>query len=106
MVRNSDSLYENKRSYGLQKVKEFDDTEFVIVGTEEGRGRMAGKAIFVCKTDKGATFNVKMEGSLENLRKYLNNPRVVGKRLTVRYQGYTNGDVPRFPVGVIVRDYE
>ena len=30
----------------------------------------------------------------------------VGKMLTVRYQGMTNGDVPRFPVGVIVRDYE
>ena len=45
MVRNSDSLYENKRSYGLQKIKEFDDSEFKIVGVKSGRGRMAECAI-------------------------------------------------------------
>ena len=38
MLRNSDSLYKNKRSYDLQKVKTFDTDEFVIVAVEEGRG--------------------------------------------------------------------
>ena len=107
MVRNSNSLYENKRSYGLQKVKEFDDAEFEIVGVEEGRGKMAGKAIFVCKTKKGDTFNAKMKGALTGLKKYLDAPnKVIGKKLTVRYFGMTNGNVPRFPVGIAVRDYE
>jgi DNA ligase-1 len=31
---------------------------------------------------------------------------LIGKRLTVRYQELTDGGVPRFPVGVAVRDYE
>jgi hypothetical protein len=41
------------------------------------------------------------------LKSYLVTPdHAVGKQLTVRYQGLTNGGVPRFPIGVSVRDYE
>ena len=107
MVRNADSLYENKRSYNLQKIKEFDDAEFKITGIKSGRGRMAECAIFTCTTAKGELFDCKMEGSLDVLKAILKNPRsVVGKWLTVRYQGFTNGNMPRFPIGVVVRDYE
>ena len=107
MIRNAASLYENKRSYGLQKIKEFDDAEFEIVGVESGRGRMSECAIFVCETKKGEEFRCKMEGSLDALKDILKFPKkIVGKKLTVRYQGITNGGVPRFPIGVSVRDYE
>lgn len=107
MVRNSKSMYEGKRSYGLQKIKEFDDAEFKITGIKSGRGRMAECAIFTCTTSKGDLFDCKMEGSLDILKDILKNPRsVIGKMLTVRYQGLTNGNLPRFPIGVIVRDYE
>jgi ATP-dependent DNA ligase len=107
MVRNSKSMYEGKRSYGLQKIKEFDDAEFKITGIKAGRGRMAECAIFTCTTSKGDLFDCKMEGSLDVLKEILKNPRsVIGKMLTVRYQGLTNGNLPRFPIGVCVRDYE
>ena len=107
MVRNADSEYEHKRSYNLQKIKEFDDAEFKITGVKSGRGRMADCAIFTCTTSKGDLFDCKMEGSLTVLKEILKNPRsVIGKMLTVRYQGLTNGNLPRFPIGVCVRDYE
>lgn len=107
MVRNAQSLYKHGRSYDLQKIKSFDDAEFEVIGVERGRGRMAECGIFVCKTKTGNKFSCKMEGSLDVLKTYLSNPeRVVGKMLTVRYQGLTNGEVPRFPIGVCVRDYE
>lgn len=107
MARNSQSLYKHARSYDLQKIKEMDDSEYEIVGVEAGRGRMAECGIFVCKTRSGNQFNCKSEGSLDLLKKYLSNPEsVIGKMLTVRYQGLTNGGVPRFPIGVCVRDYE
>jgi DNA ligase 1 len=107
IVRNLFSPYEQKRSYNLQKIKEFDDAEFRIVGIEEGRGKMAGLAIFECETQKGVTFMVKMKGSLEALRKYVDDPSLAfHKYLTVQYQGLTNGGVPRFPVGLSIRDYE
>jgi DNA ligase-1 len=108
MVRNTTGKYaEGKRSYDLQKVKEFLDSEFPIVNVEEGRGKMAGKAIFVCKAANGETFNVKMEGSMDNLAKYLTNKKLwTGKKLTVKYQNLTKYGIPRFPVGKAVRDYE
>jgi len=107
MVRNADSLYENKRSYNLQKIKEFDDAEFKITSVKSGRGRMSECAIFTCATSKGDLFDCKMEGSLDRLKEILLDSRnVIGKMLTVRYQGFTNGKMPRFPIGVSVRDYE
>ena len=107
MVRQAESSYDAGRSMGLQKMKTFDDGEFVITGVTAGRGRMSACAIFTCATATGETFACKMEGALENLKSYLVQPaRVTGKMLTVRYQGLTNGEVPRFPIGVSVRDYE
>jgi DNA ligase-1 len=113
MARNDVPYEEGKRSYGLQKLKEFDEAEFPIVGVEEGVGKMAGLAVFVCMTGKlniggDQTFRCKMEGELEGLRKYLTNKKLwEGKQLTVKYQGLTGKNkLPRFPVGKAVRDYE
>lgn len=104
MVRNMNSLYVGKRSKDLQKVKMMEDFEAEIVGVEEGRGRMAGKAIFVCKMGSGETFSVKMKGSLDSLRQYVTDPSLaVGKQLTVQCQGFTTYGIPRFPVGLRLR---
>lgn len=105
MVRNWDSLYKHGRSNDLLKLKEFEDAEFRIIDVAEGRGRMAGKGIFVCVAPNGAEFRVKQEGSLDSLTlEDLRND--IGKMLTVRYQNFTTYGVPRFPIGVAVRDYE
>jgi DNA ligase-1 len=106
IVRNANGLYVNKRSYDLQKVKEFIDEEFVVSGVEEGRGKLEGHGIFVCKTKDGTEFRAKMKGSLESLKQYYENPGLaIGKQLTVKFQGYTakNG-VPRFPVALRLRE--
>jgi DNA ligase 1 len=109
MLRNADSEYLNKRSYDLQKVKEFDDAEFNIVGIEEGRGRLAGHVgAFICVNGLDKEFKAKAKGSTERLREYFENHELWrGKKLTVQYQGLTGKEqVPRFPVGVAIRDYE
>ncbi len=108
MARNNTPYEEGKRSYGLQKLKEFLEDDFEIVGVQEGVGKMAGLAIFECKAENGNLFSVKMEGELEGLRKYLLDESTwKGKKLTVKYFALTNKNkVPRFPVGKAVRDYE
>ncbi len=109
MLRNSESSYVNKRSYDLQKVKEFDDAEFQIVGIEEGRGKLTGHVgAFVCKTGDGKTFLAKMSGDTGKLADYFRNHSLWnGKRLTVQYQGLTGKEgVPRFPVGLRIREEE
>jgi DNA ligase-1 len=109
MARNLGSPYEEgKRSYNLQKLKEFLEDDFEIVGVKEGVGKMAGLAIFECKAQNGNLFSVKLEGSLQSLAVYLNDEsQWQGKKLTVKYFALTNKNkVPRFPVGKAVRDYE
>lgn len=109
MLRNAASLYLNKRSSDLQKVKEFEDAEFDIIGVDEGRGKLTGHVgAFVCRTKDGKEFLAKMSGDTGKLKEYFENHALwQGKRLTVKYQGLTGANaVPRFPVGITIRDYE
>lgn len=107
MLRNGDGPYLGKRSYDLQKVKEFLDAEFKIIDLEEGRGKLAGHVgAFVCEMSDGKRFSVKMSGDTTRLREFFVDPSLcLGKPLTVQYQGLTgtNG-VPRFPVGLRIRE--
>jgi DNA ligase-1 len=114
MARQSDSLYENKRSKGLIKYKAFQDDEFEIVGVQEGKGRLMGHAgSFVCKTKLGHIFNAKMKGETQHLKDYFENfeSKCLGKFLTVQYFSLSDGKgangfppgIPRFPVGIRLR---
>lgn len=107
MLRNNNAPYENKRSYNLQKVKEFDDAEFEIVGVVEGKGKLQGLlGAFLCKTQDGTEFEVKMTGNQEETKKFLNDSSLwKGKLLTVQFQGLTGKNkVPRFPIGLRIRE--
>lgn len=107
VARNADGLYVNKRSYDLLKIKQFDDAEFLCVDVEEGKGKMAGHAVFVCKNTAGtALFKAKLKGDHDALVKYIEHPElVVSKLVTVKFQGYTNKNgVPRFPVALRIRE--
>ena len=109
MLRNANGLYENKRSYHLQKVKSFDDAEFKIIGIEEGNGKLRGHVgAFVCLTPHGKEFNAKMSGDVDKLKEYFENHKLwKGKKLTVQFQGWTTKEkVPRFPVGIRLREDE
>ena len=107
MIRDAASTYEiGKRSNYLLKYKAFQTEEYPIVDVKEGSGREKGTAIWICKTGE-QHFSVKPEGTLEKRREYLDEKeKYVGKHLTVRFQNLTALGVPRFPVGVAVRDYE
>lgn len=106
MLRNSDSLYVNKRSYDLQKVKEMQDAEFEIVGIEEGRGKLSGHVgAFICATSDGQEFKAKMSGSTERLREYfLDHSLWEGRELVVQFQDLTSYGIPRFPVGLRLKE--
>jgi DNA ligase-1 len=106
MIRNLDSEYEGKRSYGLQKLKGFIDREFKIIGIKEGKGKLQGHAAtFICVTDAGKEFDAKMEGELSRLKEFFENHSLwQGKILTVRFQNWTKKGVPRIGVGLRIRE--
>lgn len=107
IIRNLDSPYlESFRSADLQKYKQFATAEFEIVGvTKSVGGTEDGAAIIEVKAN-GGTFTVRMQGSIASRRElYKKKDQLIGKMLTVKYQPGMNG-MPRFPVGVTIRDYE
>jgi ATP-dependent DNA ligase len=108
MIRNVASPYEGKRSYNLQKYKKFDDEEFKIVGYQEGQGNDAGTVIWTCEVPKTKKrFTVRPKGTRAERAKLLKDgKKYVGKKLTVKFQDYTSAGIPRFPVGLTIRDYE
>ena len=54
MIRDPESFYENKRSFGLLKLKSFQDEEFMVWDVIEGKGKLKGKAgAFVCGIGTG-----------------------------------------------------
>jgi ATP-dependent DNA ligase len=96
------------RSNDCQKYKHFEDEEYEICGFKSGRGTDENAIVFKCKTTKGGEFDCRMRGSIEHRRElYMVGSTLIGKQLTVRYQEKDiESDVPRFPVGICIRDYE
>ena len=108
MIRDAVSTYEiGKRSNYLLKYKEFQTEEYEIIGANTGHGRDADAVVWVCKTASGQEFTVRPEGTIqERERCYKERDNYIGQWLTVRFQNLTVLGVPRFPVGVTIRDYE
>ena len=105
-----DKPYENKRSYNLQKFKDFHDTEADIVGYVQGKGKRTGTlGKFIMEDDEGVVFgcppgkgyNYKdLADILENIDEY------VGKRATFTYFERTKANSYRHPQFKAIRNYE
>lgn len=108
MIRNVESTYEiDKRSYHLQKYKKFCDAEYRIIDSHEGSGNDVGTVIWICETASGDAFNVRPTGTREKRKEWFDDrSEYIGRMLTVKYQELTNDGIPRFPVGIEIRDYE
>ena len=107
IIRNFKGTYEfGFRSNNLIKLKVFNDAEFEIVDVLEANGRDSGTAIFVCKC-KGGLFNAKPQGTRDLRREYLERAdEIIGKKVTIQYQGLSDDGIPRFPSAISIRDYE
>ena len=102
--------YEQKRSYNLQKFKDFSDDEATIVGYEAGKGKRTGTlGKFFMMDDNGIEFgcppgkgyNYKdLANILDNVHDY------IGKRATFTYFERTKAGNYRHPLFKCIRDYE
>jgi DNA ligase-1 len=101
MVRNDGPYEGGKRSNHLQKLKNFVDAEFIVTGTEEGRGKDAGTVgAFVCVTPEGKPFKARLKATYAvRTEMFKTRDKWVGKGLTVMYQNLTSDGIPRFPIG-------
>ena len=112
IVRLDLGEYENKRSKQLLKYKDFVDSEFEIIGYEEGEGGRTGtigKFILKHDTKKGVTFKSNVKGNFDYLKKvWAERDSYIGKTATVKHFKRTPDDIPRFPyvIKVAREDYE
>jgi ATP-dependent DNA ligase len=104
MIRKPDGKYEHKRSKSLVKRKEFIDEEFEIVDVVPAE-REPDLGLYVCQTTDGTRFNVTPKCTKKEKREILKNKdNFVGKKLTVKYQEKFENGIPRFGVGLRVRE--
>lgn len=113
MLKNVNGMYMFQyNSNDLEKVKDYDDDEFEIVGGKEGTGTDTGCVIYRCVTESGKEFDARPRGTVEDRKDMFKNlPNDIGKMLTVRYAELSDDGIPLQPVGVpaeaeAVRDYE
>jgi len=108
ILRNKGGKYlVNHRSKDLQKYKEFLDDEFVVTGFTVGEGIEAGCVLWTCTTTEGLSFSCRPRGTHEQRLEAVKTAAAqIGKKLTVRFQEWTDDKKPRFPVGIAFRDYE
>jgi ATP-dependent DNA ligase len=108
MIRDPSSPYTlNERSRYLLKYKRFFDDEYKIVHAKEATGRDKGTVVWVCETNNGVEFSCRPQGTVAHRSQlWANHHEHIGKMLTVRYQEMTRDGIPRFPVGIDIRDYE
>lgn len=107
MVRENKQYTPNHRSKHLMKYKDFMDAEFLITDVVSGNGKYFDCGVFICATVGGGHFNVILADTIEKKQHILKHAdQYIGKYLTVKFQEYTDGGIPRFPVGVTVRDFD
>lgn len=101
IIRLPRSIYENKRSKNLLKVKLFEDAEFTIVDILPGVGNrtsMAGSIKVIDYITK-IEFNAGIKGSWEYATSLLiNKDNYIGLKATIKFFGKSNEGVPRFPI--------
>ncbi len=102
--------YEQKRSYNLQKFKDFSDTEATIIGYEAGKGKFTGLiGKFFMVDDDGNEFGCPIgKGYNYSDRRYIldNIHDYMGKVATFTYFERTKAGSYRHPLYKTLRNYE
>lgn len=102
--------YEQKRSYNLQKFKDFSDKEATIIDYVEGKGKRTGTlGKFIMRDENGIEFGCPPGKGFTHadLRDILNNiTNYIGKQATFTYFERTKANSYRHPQFKAIRDYE
>ena len=109
MLRTN-GFYEQKRSYNLQKFKDFHDTEATIIDYVPGKGKRTGTlGKFIMRDDDGIEFGCPpgkgydyeaLADMLVDINDY------IGKRATFTYFQRTKAGSYRHPLFKCIRNYE
>lgn len=94
--------YRSGRSVDLLKVKNFDDTEAVVIGYVPGKGKHKGRMgalVVELLQDRSVRFRIGTGFSDEQREK----PPPIGAIVTFRYTGFYRSGIPKFPSFLRIR---
>lgn len=93
------------RSPVILKMKDFKDSEFIIVGHTDGKGKESGVVVWICKNDiNDLTFETRPRGTYEDRSKLFDRAETYyGKELTVRFIGRNESGLPHHAIGHAIR---
>ena len=109
IARNMRGPYESgKRSKHLQKMKNFIDDEFPILGVQDGKGKASEVVIkFIVQLPNGKLGYPTYKATQAKRREMWEHPeRWTGKKLTVTFKRWTADGNLYLPVAKGIRDYE
>ena len=100
VVRNPNTLYQTGRLSSALKVKQYFDTECIVLEILSGKGKyqnMMGSVL--CQTDTGKKLKIG-SGFKDKDRA---NPPAIGSKITFKYYGFTKKGSFKYPVYLRVR---
>lgn len=105
MIRAPQSPYEGKRSKYLLKHKNFQDTDAIVYGYQEGTGRLKGKlgSLLVYLKDNPQIKTKIGSGFTDQEREYYEQKYPEGTIISIKYNDKSLKGVPRFPVYAGIR---
>jgi len=100
--------YQTKRSHNLRKFKDFHDSEAILTGWVEGKGKRVGTiGKFTAIDDEGNEFGMPVMDKFEYLQQnFKKMQKWVGKTATFTYFERTKANSYRHPLFKCIRDYE
>lgn len=113
ILRARNLTYTDKRSLKMRKYKNFIDREYPIVDVEKDDGVDDEYFVWVLEssetldkdTGQYQRFKAKPKGSREDREYwYQNYLEYIGKYMTVKFQGYSEDGIPRFPIAIGIRE--
>ena len=103
VIRRADIPYRVGRLKTALKVKPFFDTECIVTGYTEGKGKYEGMVgALKCRLENGKIFSLG-SGLLDKQRM---NPPKIGQKVSFKYMGWTQRGMPRHPVFLRIRPQE
>lgn len=106
VIRKWDIPYQCERGgSNFYRFKDWLDSEFEIIGYEEGIGGFVGVPIWVCQTADGSeTFKVTAQGTLpEKNQKWIDRDDYIGEQVKVKYERLRDNGVPQKPISLGIR---
>jgi DNA ligase-1 len=100
IVRKPDGLYQAGRSMEILKVKQYEDTEAVVIGHLPGKGKNQGRlGALLAELPNGVRF--KIGSGFSDVERQ--SPPPLGSVVTFKYYGLYESGIPKFPSYLRIR---